>query len=103
MSIYIDTEVPNTPYLDLLTDTGYDPFDNITSDTKPTFELIYLDEMERDMVRLPFFNRIKRTDLKGDYSYVFLFHLPPGTRPVAFNISSRKQLDLRRYDLVAPD
>ncbi len=67
---------------------------------RPTFELIYLDDIERDMARIPDFSRIKNRDLRGEYSCAFLFHVPPGTRVKAFNTANR-QLPLGRFDLVA--
>lgn len=68
---------------------------------KPTFELIYLDESQRDFGRLPKFETIRGDDLKGDYSLFFLFHLPPGCKPVKVH-TGRTDVDLREMNLVAP-
>ncbi|UCD28940.1 MAG: hypothetical protein JSV03_00195 [Planctomycetota bacterium] len=64
------------------------------------FELIYLDEISRGMARLPKFTRIKKNNLRGDYSYYFLFHVPPGTRPATLN-TGRNNIDLKPLNLVA--
>ena len=68
---------------------------------KPTFELIYLDEGQRDFGRLPRFETIRGEDLKGDYSLFFLFHLPPGCKPVKVH-TGRTDVDLTELNLVAP-
>jgi len=72
-----------------------------TVNNKKTFELFYLDETSRGFARLPDFDKIRPENLKGKYSYVFLFQIPPGTRPVEFN-TGRKQLDLKEFNLIAP-
>jgi hypothetical protein len=69
---------------------------------EPTFELRYLDESQREFGRLPKFERIKERDLKGDYALFFLFHLPPGCKPVKVH-TGRTDVDLRELNLVAPE
>jgi hypothetical protein len=68
---------------------------------KPTFELKYLDEGERGFARLPKFEKIKARDLQGDYCYYFLFHVPPGCKPVTMH-TGRTNVDLKELNLVAP-
>ncbi len=68
---------------------------------RPTFELRFLDETARGMAHLPKFERIRPRDLQGDYALFFLFHLPPGTRPVQIH-TGRTNVDLRDFNLVAP-
>ena len=65
------------------------------------FELTYLDETERGFGRMPGFEHIKFRDLKGQYAYAFLFHVPPGTRPAKFH-TGRTNIDLQQFNLVAP-
>jgi hypothetical protein len=67
---------------------------------QPTFELTFLNDLERDMVRIPEFRKIKRNDFKGKFGWVWLFHIPPGTRIDKFHTG--KNLDLSRFNLVAP-
>lgn len=66
------------------------------------FDLIYLDEISRDMRKLPPFTKIKRYHLKGggDHSFVFLFHVPAGRTIVEFN-TAKTRIDLRPFDLTA--
>lgn len=71
-------------------------------DGQKMFQATYLNELERDMVRIPEFSRIKSRHLTGRYSLAFLFHVPPGTRPQALHVSN-KEVSLRRYNLVAPN
>lgn len=68
---------------------------------KAMFELIYLDESARGFARLPKFKRIRPEHMKGNYALYFLFHVPPGTRAVKVH-TGRKDVDLREFDLVAP-
>lgn len=65
------------------------------------FEIRYLDETSRGFAKLPPLVRIKPTNLRGEYSYAFLFHVPKGTRVNEF-MTGRKKLDLRQFNLVAP-
>lgn len=65
------------------------------------FELTYLDEIARGNARMPGFEHIRFDDLKGQYAYVFLFHLPPGTRVAKFH-TGRTNIDLTQFNLVAP-
>ena len=66
------------------------------------FELIYLDEFAITAERtLPDFRNIKSRDLKGQYAYVLLFHVPSGRTAARFQ-TGNKSLDLRKYNLVAP-
>ncbi|HSW46028.1 MAG TPA: CvpA family protein [Phycisphaerae bacterium] len=69
---------------------------------KPTFELMYLDESQREFGRLPKFEKIKDRDLQGDYALFFLFHLPPGCKPTTLH-TGRTDIDLRELNLVAPE
>jgi len=46
--------------------------------------------------------KIRDEHLRGDYLVIYLYLLPPGTRPVRFE-SGRGGEDLRALDLVAPD
>lgn len=68
---------------------------------QPTFEIIYLDDTARGMARLPKFQRIKSSHLVNDYSLVYLFHVPPGTRAAKLH-TGRKDVDLAEFNLVAP-
>ena len=68
---------------------------------RKVIDLIYLDEIARDMARLPKFQRVRPSHLKGEYSYVYLFLVPPGSKPTTL-ITGRKHLDLRHFNLVAP-
>jgi len=69
---------------------------------RPTIEIRFLDDIARGMARLPKFERIRPRDLQGDYALFFLFHLPPGTRPVHIH-TGRTNVDLRDFNLVAPN
>ncbi len=66
---------------------------------QPTFELIYLDETERGVAHLPPFDRIHPPDFKDQYALVYLFLVPPGTKPLAIH-TGRRDVDLRSYNLV---
>jgi hypothetical protein len=66
-----------------------------------TFELVYLDETSRGFARLPRFERIRPTDLQGEYVLYFLFHLPPGVQPQRFH-TGRQDVDLTALNLIAP-
>ena len=68
---------------------------------EPTFELRYLDETERTAGHLPKMEKIKNRDLEGNYCLFFLFHLPPGCKPVALH-TGRTDVDLKDLNLVAP-
>ncbi|NLE60285.1 MAG: CvpA family protein [Planctomycetes bacterium] len=65
------------------------------------FELTYLDETARGFVRMRGFEHIRFEDLKGQYAYVFLFHLPPGAKPAKFH-TGRANIALDQFNLVAP-
>jgi hypothetical protein len=66
------------------------------------FELIYLDEIQRQAgAKLPKFERIRTEHMKGDYALVYIFHLPPGTRPAKLH-TGRTDVDLGELNLVAP-
>jgi uncharacterized membrane protein required for colicin V production len=65
------------------------------------FELTYLDETERGFGRMPGFEHIKFRDLKDQYAYVFLFHVPPGTHATKFH-TGRANIELTQFNLVAP-
>lgn len=65
------------------------------------FELRYLDEIARGSARVPKFDRIKARDLQGDYALFFLFHVPPGTKPIELH-TGRRSVDLREFNLQAP-
>lgn len=66
------------------------------------FELTYLDETARGFARMPGLEHIRFEDLKGKYAYVFLFHLPPGAKPMKFH-TGRTAIALEQYNLVAPE
>jgi hypothetical protein len=68
---------------------------------RKVFELNYLDETQRGMAKIPKFEQLKGIDLQGDYVYYFLFHVPPGTKPVHLNTGGRA-VDLRQMNLEAP-
>ena len=70
-------------------------------DGKAVFEMIYLDETARGFGRLPKFQRIKRSHMKGNYALYFLFHVPPGSEAVKIH-TGRQDVDLRELDPVAP-
>jgi len=65
------------------------------------FELIYLDDVARDMARLPKFETIKGSNMVGDYAVYYLFHVPPGTKPAKLH-TGRTAVDLTALNLVAP-
>ncbi|MBP7933106.1 MAG: CvpA family protein [Phycisphaerae bacterium] len=65
------------------------------------FELIYLDDVARDMARLPKFETIKASHMVGNYSVYYLFHVPPGTQPAKLH-TGRTNVDLSALNLVAP-
>ena len=65
------------------------------------FELIFLDETARDMVRLPTFDRIKLSHMKGQYAVYFLFHVPPDIQPRELH-TGRRPVDLSDIELVTP-
>jgi len=65
-------------------------------------EVMYLDEIAREMARLPKFTKIRDYHLKGggDFSFVFLFHVPAGRTIVKFH-TAKTDIDLRPFDLTA--
>lgn len=65
------------------------------------FELTYLNEIARDSARIPPFEQIKIRNLKGRYAYVFLFIVPPGTKPAKFHTGTT-DIPLDQFNLVAP-
>lgn len=66
------------------------------------FEIVYLDDFARQAERqLPKFERIRAAQLRGEYLLVYLFPLPPGTRPVELN-TGRRNVPLQDLNLVAP-
>lgn len=65
------------------------------------FELIYLDDVARDMARLPKFETIKSSNMVGNYAVYYLFHVPPGTKPTRLH-TGRRDVDLTPLNLVAP-
>ena len=65
------------------------------------FELIYFDDVARDMARLPKFETIKASNMTGNYSVFYLFHVPPGTQPAKLH-TGRTPVDLTALNLVAP-
>ncbi|NLX14490.1 MAG: CvpA family protein [Phycisphaerales bacterium] len=71
-------------------------------DGRPVFEMIYLDETERIVGRLPELERIKESNLQDDDTYCFLFLVPPGTQITGMNVSN-KHLDMSQDNLVAPN
>ncbi len=74
-------------------------------DGKQVFELRYFNETERNAnARLPKFQRIRKEHLGPgrDYIFVFLFHLPPGSRPQTLS-TGRQAVELGELNLVAPD
>jgi hypothetical protein len=70
---------------------------------RKVFEMRYLNETERvaSQGHLSKLERIKYRDLKGKYSYVFLFHVPAGAEVVRLEMK-QKSLDLSGFNLVAP-
>ena len=68
---------------------------------KKTFELIYLDETEREMARLPKPTKIHRDDLRNEYALVYLFHVPPGTRPKEVHTGGHA-VELTQFNYVVP-
>jgi len=68
-----------------------------------TFELVYLDQTAQDAGRIPRLDRIKHDHLRGNYQLFYLFHLPPGDRPVRLDTGRGGGEDLGRLNLVAPD
>lgn len=65
------------------------------------FELTYFNETNRIAGHMPGFEHIRFDDLKGKYAYVFLFHVPPGTRATKFH-TGRANISLDQFNLVAP-
>jgi len=57
IDFWIDSTEPNTPYIDLLTDTGHSDMDNITNDNTPNFDLVGNDTVDGD--GNPFPNDVK--------------------------------------------
>ncbi|MHC4443867.1 MAG: CvpA family protein [Planctomycetota bacterium] len=68
---------------------------------KRYFELIYLNKEERIAGYLPKFRRIKKQNLRRDYVYYFLFHIPSGAQPVTLK-TGRTDRDLTPLNLVVP-
>jgi len=66
------------------------------------FELTYLDETARGFARMRGLENIRFEDLKGKYAYVFLFHLPPGTKPAKF-YTGKTNIPLDQFNLAAPE
>ncbi|MDA0660394.1 MAG: Ig-like domain-containing protein [Planctomycetota bacterium] len=66
LQVEVDTTVPNTPYLDLVTasDTGLNQYDNITTDRTPTFTMTTVDP--RQLEHLTRFNYIFRLFLRSE-------------------------------------
>jgi hypothetical protein len=70
--------------------------------SQKVFELVFLDDIAREAGReIPRFQHLKPQELQGNYSFYFLFHLPPGTRPVRLH-TGRHDVDLLPLNLVAP-
>ncbi len=66
---------------------------------KKWIEILFLDQDARSVdYGLPKPRRIQPRDLKGDYTYVFLFHLPPGTKPIKLQ-AGRTPVDLRSLNI----
>lgn len=68
---------------------------------RPSFELIYLNEIERIGGRLPKLDRINEDTLQNDDVYCFLFIVPSGTKITGMNVGN-KFLDMSQDNLVAP-
>ncbi len=68
---------------------------------RPSFELIYLNEIERIGGRLPKLERINEDNLQNDDVYCFLFLVPSGTKITGMNVGN-KFLDMSQDNLVAP-
>lgn len=66
------------------------------------FELVFLASTARDVgTNLPPMEHLRPRDFKGDYAFYFLFHLPPGTKPVRLH-TGRQDVDLTPLNLVVP-
>lgn len=65
------------------------------------FEMTYLNDLERDNARIPKFKKIKGADLTGTYALVYIFHVPPGTKPTEVHTGGQP-VDLRAMKITVP-
>lgn len=65
---------------------------------KKLFEMILLEASERDFARLPRLERIKGSNMRGDYALVYMFAVPPGTKPASVHTGGKK-VELQQFNL----